>query len=179
MNQLSGYDVLTRHTFLCIILGMTSLHVMHVSNCTVVDMAVGNANLYIVLARSSSYFRVTERCWLLDICPGLEFLWVNILAGPSKKMSVSEVLHKLLQENEYSNISESEYSSDSKINVKISSLWEHSRDDKWVNVSGCISRCNRMLAICAYLTAIEFTQIGLIKCNKGAMTQLNSWMILC
>jgi hypothetical protein len=39
--------------------GMTSLHVMLVSNYTVVDiMTVGNANLYVVLARCSSYFRV-------------------------------------------------------------------------------------------------------------------------
>jgi hypothetical protein len=42
------------------------------------------------------------------------------VAGPSKKMRVSdEVLYELLQENEYSDISESEYSSDSEINVKI------------------------------------------------------------
>jgi hypothetical protein len=45
------------------------------------------------------------------------------MAGPSKKMCVSdeEVFYELLQENEYSGISESEYSSDSEINVKISS----------------------------------------------------------
>jgi hypothetical protein len=31
---------------------------MHVSNYTVLDATFGNANLYIVLARPSSYFRV-------------------------------------------------------------------------------------------------------------------------
>jgi hypothetical protein len=43
------------------------------------------------------------------------------MAGPIKKMLVSdeEVLCELLQENECSHISESEYSSDSEINVKI------------------------------------------------------------
>jgi hypothetical protein len=40
------------------------------------------------------------------------------MVGPSKKMSVSDkVLHELLQKNEYSEISESEYSSGSEINV--------------------------------------------------------------
>jgi hypothetical protein len=41
-----------------------------------------------------------------------------------KKVGVGdkEVLYKLLQEIEYSDISESEYSGDSEINVKISSL---------------------------------------------------------
>lgn len=51
----------TRHVVLCIVVGMTSLHAMHVSNYTIVDiMIVGNANLYMVLAtrRSSSYFTV-------------------------------------------------------------------------------------------------------------------------
>jgi hypothetical protein len=43
------------------------------------------------------------------------------MAGPSKEMSVSDedVLYELLQENQYSDISESIYSSDSEINVKI------------------------------------------------------------
>lgn len=42
------------------------------------------------------------------------------MAGPSKKMLVSdEVLYKVLQENEYSVISEIEYNSDSEMNVKI------------------------------------------------------------
>jgi hypothetical protein len=49
------------------------------------------------------------------------------MAGPSKKMRVSdEVFDELLQENEYNDISESEYSSDSEINVKISSYDEQS-----------------------------------------------------
>jgi hypothetical protein len=48
------------------------------------------------------------------------------MAGPSRKMHVSdELLYELLQENEYSGIS-SEYSSDSEINVKISSGGEQS-----------------------------------------------------
>jgi hypothetical protein len=50
------------------------------------------------------------------------------MAGPNKKMRVSddEVFCELLQENEYSDISESEYSSDSEINVKILSGGEQS-----------------------------------------------------
>jgi hypothetical protein len=41
------------------------------------------------------------------------------MAGPNKKMHDEEVFSELLQENEYSDVSESEYSSDSEINVKI------------------------------------------------------------
>jgi hypothetical protein len=43
------------------------------------------------------------------------------MAGPSKKMCASDKVsfYELLQKNEYSDISESEYSSDSEINVKI------------------------------------------------------------
>jgi hypothetical protein len=43
------------------------------------------------------------------------------MAGPSKKKHVSDVFYELLQGNEYeySDISESEYSSDSEINVNI------------------------------------------------------------
>jgi hypothetical protein len=50
------------------------------------------------------------------------------MAVPSKKMCVSDekVLYEVLQKNEYSDISESEYSSDSKINVKILSCGEQS-----------------------------------------------------
>jgi GMP synthase-like glutamine amidotransferase len=50
------------------------------------------------------------------------------MAGPSKKMRVSDegVFCELLQENEYSDISESEYSSDRKISVKILSGGEQS-----------------------------------------------------
>jgi hypothetical protein len=42
------------------------------------------------------------------------------MARPSKEMNVSdeEVLHDLFQENEYGDISESEYSSESEINIK-------------------------------------------------------------
>jgi hypothetical protein len=47
-----------------------------------------------------------------------------------------EVFYKLLQENEYSDISESEYSSDCEINVKISSGGEQSvNSDEAENVS--------------------------------------------
>jgi hypothetical protein len=47
------------------------------------------------------------------------------VAGPGKKMHVrDEVFYELFEENEYSDISESEYSSDSEINVKISSCSE-------------------------------------------------------
>jgi hypothetical protein len=50
------------------------------------------------------------------------------MAGPSKKVRVSdeEVFCELLQENEYSDISENECSSDSEINVKIVSGGEQS-----------------------------------------------------
>jgi hypothetical protein len=42
-----------------IVVAVMSLHVMHVSNYTVVDiMTVGNENLYVVHAGCSSYFRV-------------------------------------------------------------------------------------------------------------------------
>jgi hypothetical protein len=54
-NYLSWHDSLTHDALLCIVVDMTSLHVMHVSNYTTVDiMTVSNANLYSVLARSSS-----------------------------------------------------------------------------------------------------------------------------
>jgi hypothetical protein len=50
------------------------------------------------------------------------------MTGPNKKMCVSdeEVLYEPLQENEYSDIPESEYSSDSEINVKIFACGEQS-----------------------------------------------------
>jgi hypothetical protein len=43
------------------------------------------------------------------------------MAGPSKRMRISneEVFYELLQENEYSDISENDYSCDSEINLKI------------------------------------------------------------
>jgi hypothetical protein len=64
---------------------------------------------------------------VLDSRPGFEFLLVNIVAGPSKKMHVSDIgAMWILQENECSDISESECSSDSEINVKISSCGEQS-----------------------------------------------------
>jgi hypothetical protein len=38
---------------LCIVVGMTTLHVMHISNYTAADvMTVSNRNLYVVLAKS-------------------------------------------------------------------------------------------------------------------------------
>jgi hypothetical protein len=52
--------VLTHYALLCIVVGMTSVYVMHISNYTVVDMSISNANLYVVLVRSSSYFRVSQ-----------------------------------------------------------------------------------------------------------------------
>jgi hypothetical protein len=58
-NQLSGYDALTSHALLCIVVDMTSLHIVHVSNYTVVDvMTVGNENLNSVLAN----LLVTSEC---------------------------------------------------------------------------------------------------------------------
>jgi hypothetical protein len=64
------------------------------------------------------------------------------MASPSKKMRVSdeEVLCELLQENEYSDVSEGGYSSDSEINVNILSCGEQSvsnsnsmQPDIWAN----------------------------------------------
>jgi hypothetical protein len=75
-KPLSGYDVLTLHAVLSIIVDMTSLHIIHVSNYTIVDtMTLSNANLYVVLARSSSYFRVWQ--------DGADFLlsWVRIFVS--------------------------------------------------------------------------------------------------
>jgi hypothetical protein len=60
------------------------------------------------------------------------------MAGPSKKMCVSdeEVLYELLQENDYSNTSDSEYSSDSEISVQILLYGEKSvSSDEAENVS--------------------------------------------
>jgi hypothetical protein len=59
------------------------------------------------------------------------------MAGPGKMMSVSDkVLYKLLQHNEYRDISGSEYSSNSEINVKIWSCCEQSvNSDDEENVS--------------------------------------------
>jgi hypothetical protein len=60
------------------------------------------------------------------------------MAGSSKKMRVSEnvLLHELLQKNNYSDISGSEYSSDSEINMAISSCGEQSvSSDDGENVS--------------------------------------------
>jgi hypothetical protein len=57
------------------------------------------------------------------------------MADPIKKMHVSDVVF-YEQENEYSDIAESEYSSDSEINVKISSGGEQSvSSDEAENVS--------------------------------------------
>jgi hypothetical protein len=54
-NQSSGYDVYRRHAVLCIVVATMSIDVMHVSNYSIVDIRpVGNANLYVVLARWSS-----------------------------------------------------------------------------------------------------------------------------
>jgi hypothetical protein len=60
-------------------------------------MTISNANLYVVIARFCSYFRVWQEGAVMDF----EFLWVNIMAGPSKKMCDcdEEVLYELLQEN--------------------------------------------------------------------------------
>jgi hypothetical protein len=60
------------------------------------------------------------------------------MAVSSKKMRMSdeEVFYELLQENEHSDISESEFGSDSEINVKISSDGEQSViSDEAENVS--------------------------------------------
>jgi hypothetical protein len=61
LNQSSGYDVYRCHVALCVVVAMTSTDVMHVSNYSTIDiMPVGNANLYVALAKCSSYFRVRQ-----------------------------------------------------------------------------------------------------------------------
>jgi hypothetical protein len=58
------------------------------------------------------------------------------MAGPSKmRISHEELFYELLQENEYSDISESEYSRDSDINVKISSGEQSINSGKAENVT--------------------------------------------
>jgi hypothetical protein len=60
-NQSSGYDVYRHHVVLCIIVAMMSIDVTNVSNYSVVNIRpVGRANLYTVLARCFSYFRVWQ-----------------------------------------------------------------------------------------------------------------------
>jgi hypothetical protein len=60
-NQSSGYDIYRCHEVLCIIVAMMSIDVMHVSNYSDVDiMPISNGNLYVVLARCSSYFTMRQ-----------------------------------------------------------------------------------------------------------------------
>jgi hypothetical protein len=47
----------TQHGLLSIITGMMSVHIIHISNYSVMKTA-SNENVYLVLAKSSSYFRV-------------------------------------------------------------------------------------------------------------------------
>jgi hypothetical protein len=63
------------------------------------------------------------------------------MACPSKKLCGSDevVLYEQFQENEYSDISESEYSSDSEINVKISSCEQSVGSEEDENVSDNIT----------------------------------------
>jgi type IV secretory pathway VirB4 component len=58
------------------------------------------------------------------------------MTGPSKMCVSDKVFYERLQENEYSDISESEYSSDGEINVKILSGGEQTvSSDEAENVS--------------------------------------------
>jgi hypothetical protein len=103
LNHLSDYDILTWHVVICI-----HVHIIHVSNytadskqCKVVHC---DCNIFYLL------HSVTGTCWLLASRLGFDFFQVNIMAGPSKKMCVSdEIIYELLKQNEYSDISESEY----------------------------------------------------------------------
>jgi hypothetical protein len=61
---------------------------------------------------------------LLDSYPGFEFFRLNIICEVLARrclLSDEDVFYELLQENEYSDTSVSEYGSDSKIIVNISS----------------------------------------------------------
>jgi hypothetical protein len=53
------------------------------------------------------------------------------------RLSDEEVLYERLHENEYSDISECEYSSDSEINVKISSCYEQMKKKVSVATVAC------------------------------------------
>jgi hypothetical protein len=56
----NDFALMWRTRFLTSYVGMTSVHVMHVSSYTVVDIiSVGNADLYIVLVKSC-YFTVCQ-----------------------------------------------------------------------------------------------------------------------
>jgi hypothetical protein len=57
------------------------------------------------------------------------------MAGPNKMRASDEVLYELLQENCCSDISERKYSSESEINVKISSCGEQGVSSEKENVS--------------------------------------------
>jgi hypothetical protein len=59
------------------------------------------------------------------------------MADPSKKLYASdeEVLNKMVQENEYSDISERKYSSDTEMNVKILSCEQSGSSEEEENVS--------------------------------------------
>jgi hypothetical protein len=58
-NVLSGYNISACQVVLCFIVGVMSLHIIHVSSYTFVEiMIVGNADLYIVFARFYNYFIV-------------------------------------------------------------------------------------------------------------------------
>jgi hypothetical protein len=99
-DQSSGYDVSRCRAVLCNVVAMTSINVTHVSNYSILDiMPVINGNLYVVLARCSSYFRVWQE--VVDDLIGVQgsSFWQNIMAGPSEKMRESdeEVFYELLQ----------------------------------------------------------------------------------
>jgi hypothetical protein len=51
-NHSSGYDMLTRHAILYLVVAMTCIHVMHIFTCIVVDIMTGaRPNLYVLLVR--------------------------------------------------------------------------------------------------------------------------------
>jgi hypothetical protein len=54
LDQSSGYDIYRHYVVLCIVVAMMSVDITHVVGI----MPVGNADLYVVHARCSSYFRV-------------------------------------------------------------------------------------------------------------------------
>jgi hypothetical protein len=69
-----------------------------------------------------------------------------MMAGPNKKIRVSnEVFYELLQENEYGDISESGYSSDSETNMKI--------------LSGCEQMMKQKMSVRAGACRLTYGQI--------------------
>jgi hypothetical protein len=83
---------------------------------------------------------VTGSCCLLDSCPGFEFFRLDIMAGPSKKMLVSDevVFYKLVIVHNFSRLRNNFFFFDSTIcfDPTVSSSGNHLISTNNVNVLG-------------------------------------------